>query len=95
MTGIFHERRRHRRDGPFPQRNIGLGANIETDGFRSQYNQAFPAGGFTMVKSSAAGRGQFPPLPARRSPTMRSPPVNEAVSLYQAIRGCIGWENHC
>ena len=67
---------------------VGLGANIETDGFRSQYNQAIPDGGFTVVKSSAAGEGQISAVTgATVSSNAVTAAVNEAVSLYQAIQG--------
>jgi len=67
---------------------VGLGANVEKEPFRVQYNQAVPSDGFTVLKSTAAGEGQISAVTgATISSNAVTKAVNEAVTLYQEIQG--------
>ena len=67
---------------------VGLGANVEKDSFLSQYNQALPQSGFSVIKGATAGDGQISAVTgATISSNAVTKAVNEALTQYSAISG--------
>lgn len=65
----------------------GLGANATNESFRSQYQQAAPESGFSVIKSGAPTDGQISALTgATITSNAVTDAVNEAISVYQTVK---------
>lgn len=65
----------------------GLGANATNESFRSQYQQAAPESGFSVIKSGTPTDGQISALTgATITSNAVTDAVNEAISVYQTVK---------